>query len=174
MLPWNFLISINAFWNYKFRQVDNDTTEINQTTLAFMENSVSTSIWIILRNLTLSAGNCQEWYLVHQVHTTKTESTNLQISLFTFLQLLKKIHDKKSEFVVSGLIVVIWKKYGGPWGHGHKLRQLCSIFNPNMLVTFSDKKRNFKYGFKYWPPQHFYPLFRLSNQLICRFLSLLT
>ena len=50
MLPWNFLISINAFWNYKFRQVDNDTTEINQTTLAFMENSVSTSIWIILRN----------------------------------------------------------------------------------------------------------------------------
>ena len=56
MLPWNFLISINAFWNYKFRQVDNDTTEINQTTLAFMENSVSTSIWIIIRNLTLSAG----------------------------------------------------------------------------------------------------------------------
>jgi len=43
MLPWNFLISINAFWNYKFRQVDNDTTEINQTTLAFMENSVSTT-----------------------------------------------------------------------------------------------------------------------------------
>ena len=94
MLPWNFLISINAFWNYKFRQVDNDTTEINQTTLAFMENSVSTSIWIILRNLTFSVGNCQESYLFHQMHATKTESTNLQISLFTFLQLLKKIHDK--------------------------------------------------------------------------------
>ena len=157
MLPWNFLISINAFWNYKFRQVDNDTTEINQTTLAFMENSVSTSIWIILRNLTLSVGNCQESYLFHQMHTTKTESTNLQISLFTFLQfekgrrrslagllfelqLLKKIHDKKSEFVVSGLVAVIWKKYWGPWGHGHKL---CKIFNPNTLVTFSDQKRHF-------------------------------
>jgi len=39
MLPWNFLISISAFWNYKFRQVDNDTSMINQTTLVFMENS---------------------------------------------------------------------------------------------------------------------------------------
>jgi len=90
MLPWNFLISINAFWNYKFRQVDNDTTEINQTTLAFMEKSVYTSIWIILRNLTLSVGNCQDSYLFHQMHTTKTESTNLQIYLFTFLKFEKR------------------------------------------------------------------------------------
>ena len=35
MLPWNFLISISAFWNYKFREVDHNTTDIiiNQTTL---------------------------------------------------------------------------------------------------------------------------------------------
>jgi len=38
MLPWNFLISITAFWNYKFRQVDNDTAEINHTTLAVFAN----------------------------------------------------------------------------------------------------------------------------------------
>ena len=50
MLPWNFLISITAFWNYKFRRVDNSTTEINQTTLAFTENYEalhSGSIWEI-------------------------------------------------------------------------------------------------------------------------------
>ena len=48
MLPWNFLISINAFWNYKFRRVDNGTNEINQTALAFMENyEASGSLWEI-------------------------------------------------------------------------------------------------------------------------------
>ena len=26
MLPWNFLISISAFWNYKFRNVDLNST----------------------------------------------------------------------------------------------------------------------------------------------------
>ena len=31
MLPWNFLISISAFWNFKFRQVSNETA-INHTT----------------------------------------------------------------------------------------------------------------------------------------------
>jgi len=48
MLPWNFLISITAFWNYKFRRVDNGTNEINQTALAFMENyEASGSLWEI-------------------------------------------------------------------------------------------------------------------------------
>ena len=31
MLPWNFLISISAFWNYKFRQIGNET--LNETFL---------------------------------------------------------------------------------------------------------------------------------------------
>ena len=44
MLPWNFLISISAFWNYKFRNVDVNSTSITSS-LDIITNH-NTSIFI--------------------------------------------------------------------------------------------------------------------------------
>ena len=39
MLPWNFLISISAFWNYKFRQIGNDTGWVNENETILLMSS---------------------------------------------------------------------------------------------------------------------------------------
>ena len=43
MLPWNFLISISAFWNYKFRNVDLNSTSPDMS----LDITNHTSIYIL-------------------------------------------------------------------------------------------------------------------------------
>ena len=112
LLPWNFFISVNSFWDYKFRNVsldliylsedENDQTELqrNFTSYLAIASNVPTAIFVVLNAV---------YGTYFRLSVRILGSLSLIISLFIIICVLSLVNSDhwQKEFLYSVLILVV-------------------------------------------------------------------